>query len=93
MSMNHEECALARLYIESHSVPVSECGCWLWEINEDHGCIDFNGHTEQLDELSFEAFKGPIPNGVKVTHQCHLTSCINPDHLKVFSQEPRKVSQ
>ena len=31
--------------------------------------------------LSFEWFKGPIPDGHIVHHDCEITLCVGPDHL------------
>jgi hypothetical protein len=35
---------------------------------------------------SYEAFKGPIPDGMHVLHQCDVTECVNPDHLFLGTQ-------
>jgi hypothetical protein len=31
--------------------------------------------------VSFETFKGPIPEGLEVDHTCVNSLCINPEHL------------
>ena len=35
--------------------------------------------------LSYEVFKGPIPQGMEVDHTCCNTLCVNPDHLEAVT--------
>lgn len=62
--------------------------CWLWR-----GSRNSMGHGRMFDKtiyayrlahrLSFEAFKGAIPEGLIVMHSCDVPACVNPDHLSV----------
>lgn len=54
-------------------------GCWLWPVSAGYG--QFKG--KRAHRLSYEAFKGPIPDGLFVCHKCDVPACCNPDHLFV----------
>jgi len=54
-------------------------GCWLWPVAKGYGCY----RGKRPSRLSYEAFKGPIPEGLFVCHTCDVTQCVNPDHLWV----------
>jgi len=63
-------------------------GCWEWQgklNNCGYGClakiIDGNKIEIRAHRLSFEIFKGEIPEGMLVCHTCDNPSCCNPDHL------------
>jgi len=85
MNMNRKQCELAKIFIEKNSLPIPESGCWIWEECEDHGRVRFLGKNEVLSSLAFEAYKGPIPHGLTVTHQCHVEGCVNPVHLSLLN--------
>lgn len=55
----------------SKSYEDTKTGCWLW-----HGKSP-RGPTRK----AYEAFKGPIPEGLWVLHTCDVPKCINPQHL------------
>lgn len=40
-----------------------------------------------VHRLSYEAFKGPVPDGAVIDHVCRNTLCYNPDHLEAVSQK------
>jgi hypothetical protein len=42
-----------------------------------------NGKTILAHRLSYQLFKGPIPDGLHVLHKCDVTECVNPEHLFV----------
>src|SRR4051812_16104774 len=64
--------------IETYSMPVTECGCWIWlGAGVRYGLA--KGH--RAHRLSWKAFRGPIQDGLHVLHKCDTPLCVNPDHL------------
>ena len=63
----------------------SNSGCWIWTasfINSDgYGCFSENGKSRGAHRVSYELFRGEIPEGMCVLHTCDVTSCVNPEHL------------
>src|ERR1700678_700784 len=59
-------------------------GCW-----EFTSCLGKNGYTRfKLDDrlrlahrVSYEMFKGIIPEGHQLHHTCEFKRCVNPEHL------------
>jgi hypothetical protein len=71
-------------------------GCWLWtakKVARRGG--DFVGRitlriagkhvNRAAHRVSFETFKGPIPEGLEVDHTCVNSLCINPEHLEAVT--------
>ena len=70
-------------------VAVSESGCWEWtgrRTNQGYGCIGVYVDGKQKFKLahrvSYETFRGPIPDGLQLDHLCRVRYCVNPDHLE-----------
>ena len=83
-------------YIEQRSIPEPNTGCWLWERSiGSHGYGNaFNGKTVCVaHRLSYEAFKGPIPNEYDVDHLCRVKTCVNPDHLEATTKAANRRRQ
>lgn len=58
--------------------------CWLWTgaLNtQGRGLLRVNYKGIQAHRLSYERYKGPIPQGLSVCHTCDVPHCVNPEHL------------
>ncbi len=64
--------------------PEPNSGCWLWfgaTARMGYGSFCFNGITRTASRISWEIYRGPIPDGMHVLHKCDVPACVNPDHL------------
>ena len=67
--------------------PVTETGCWIWTGAElkGYGRMVVNGKYLRAHRISWELYRGPIPDGLLVLHHCDVPACVNPDHLYLGS--------
>lgn len=69
--------------------------CWIWVgqvSNSGYGKImvsdaDYGTRMESADQASYEAFVGPIPEGMLTRQTCNNRLCVNPEHLEVFDPD------
>lgn len=67
-----------------HVYPDPNCGCWLWDGScngHGYGQIRVKGKNRTATRVSWELFKGKIPDGMHLLHRCDFPPCVNPDHL------------
>ena len=69
--------------------PEPNSGCWLWDASLDgkgYGQFmvpqDGVRKLKRAHRISYEMYKGPIPEGLDLDHLCRVPSCVNPDHLE-----------
>lgn len=60
-----------------------ETGCWNWtgDMRRAYGALRVDGRRIGAHRISYQLFRGPIPNGMQICHHCDNPRCCNPDHL------------
>src|SRR3990167_6386730 len=75
--------------ILGQSQPEPNSGCWLWTGADDgngYGTLTVGRVMRKAHLYSYEAFVGPIPEGLQLDHLCRVRCCVNPDHLEPVTQ-------
>ena len=68
---------------------ITESGCWEWLLAKDpegYGTIYYKGYTRSVHRTAFKEYSGSL-DGLYVLHRCDNTSCFNPEHLFLGTQE------
>jgi len=78
---------------ERYHIP-DHTGCWIWygsggltpvHKKRTRPVFGFMGRLWIAARFSYEAFNGPITDGLTVDHICNNELCVNPDHLQLLT--------
>lgn len=67
------------------SVRDEETGCLRWTAAKNpkgYGRQWDGNRVQQVHRLAYEAWVGPIPDGLEIDHLCRTRDCIEPTHLE-----------
>ena len=82
---------LQRMQARLHAADVSPRleDCWTWpgaKSAAGYGQVgDQNGKVVYTHRLAYEAWFGPIPEGLTIDHLCRNRACCNPLHLEAVT--------
>ena len=69
-------------------VTVAPSGCWEWtgaRSSKGYGQWSVRGVSKSIHRLTWQEFRGPIPDGLVIDHLCRVRHCCNPDHMEVVT--------
>lgn len=76
-----------------HVEMVTESGCWIWTASINaYGYGQFGlkypvKRPYPAHRVSYVIHHGKIEPGLVIDHKCRVRSCVNPDHLRMVTQE------
>lgn len=65
--------------------PEPMSGCWIWTASvspQGYGVVG----SIPAHRISYETFRGKIPDGFQIDHLCRNRICVNPWHLEAVTQ-------
>ena len=84
----------SRLFLRApsfvHNVKEGPGGCWLWTAGKDaagYGKAYAEKRYHMAHRLAYEAYRGPIGEGLELDHLCRVRACCNPAHLEPVTHQ------
>lgn len=80
---------------ELFTEPVPWSGCWIWlgtiDVRPTHlpygkFWVGATGRSIPAHRASWRIYRGEVPRGKLILHQCDVACCVNPDHLFIGTQ-------
>lgn len=62
--------------------------CWIWDGSgtmQGYGQVMVNRKRWLIHRYMYEAYKGPILDGLTIHHKCENKSCCRPSHLEAIT--------
>ena len=75
--------------LESQLTYEPNTGCWLYMgrlTGHGYGSVYCYYEHRRAHRVAYEAYVGPIPDGLEIDHLCNMRSCCNPSHLKAATR-------
>jgi hypothetical protein len=75
-------------------IPEPNTGCWVWLgwlSKIGYGYHRVSGRWECAHRISYQTYKGAIPDGLELDHLCRNRWCINPLHLEAVTHRTNGV--
>lgn len=84
LTFSHEQ--MSRLFWDK--IGLTPDGCWQWtgtKFPEGYGKLTFAKRSLYPHRVSYEIYKGAIPDGLHIDHLCRNRACANPAHLEAVT--------
>lgn len=72
--------------LEAHTTVIPETSCVVWVgccNQKGYGRLQHHGKLFAAHRVAYEIKHGPVPIGMVIDHLCHVPACVNPDHMRV----------
>lgn len=64
--------------------------CWITNCRttkRGYAMIDQGDRSHRVHRVTYEASRGPVPQGLELDHLCRVRACCNPQHLEAVTHQ------